>query len=148
MTVNEKIAKVRQRMAENQIAACVIPGADPHLSEYFSHYWGTVTYISGFTGEAGTVAIATDMSGLWTDGRYYTQADIELSGSEVQLFRASEPETPTIPKYLSQHLPEGSVVGLNGRLFSAAAVKAMQEEYGKKNLTVNTHVDYATEIWT
>lgn len=148
MTVNEKIAKVRQRMAENQIAACVIPGADPHLSEYFSHHWGTVTYISGFTGEAGTVAIATDMSGLWTDGRYYTQADIELSGSEVQLFRASEPETPTIPKYLSQHLPEGSVVGLNGRLFSAAAVKAMQEEYGKKNITVNTHVDYANEIWT
>ena len=147
MTVNEKIAKVRQLMAENRIDACVIPGADPHLSEYFSHHWGTVTYISGFTGEAATVAITKDVAGLWTDGRFYTQANIELAGSEVQLFRAAEPDCPSIPQYLADTLPEGSVVGLNGTLFSAAAVKKMQETYSAKGITLNTHVDYANDIW-
>ena len=120
---------------------------DSHLSEYFSHHWGTVTYISGFTGEAGTVCVTKDVAGLWTDGRFYTQANIELAGSEVTLFRAAEPETPTIPQYLCDQLPAGSAVGLNGTLFSAAAVKKMQEQFAAKGITLNTHIDFANDIW-
>ena len=147
MTVNEKIAKVRQLMKENNISAIIIPGADPHLSEYFSHHWGTVTYISGFTGEAGTFCITDNIAGLWTDGRFYTQANIELSGSEAVLFRAAEPDCPTIPAYLADNLPSGSTVGINGTLFSAAAVKKMQENLSAKGISLNTHVDFANDIW-
>ena len=147
MTVNEKIAAVRGKMSAAGISAIIIPGADPHLSEYFSHHWGTVTYISGFTGEAGTFCITNNVAGLWTDGRFYTQANIELAGSEAVLFRAAEPETPTIPQYLCEQLPGGSVVGLNGTLFSAAAVKKMKDEFAAKGIELNTHIDFANEIW-
>lgn len=147
MTVNEKIAAVRGKMSAAGISAIIIPGADPHLSEYFSHHWGTVTYISGFTGEAGTFCITKDVAGLWTDGRFYTQANIELAGSEAVLFRAAESETPTIPQYLCEQLPCGSVVGLNGTLFSAAAVKKMKDEFAAKGIELNTHIDFANEIW-
>ena len=147
MTVNEKIAKVRQLMAENAVSAIIIPGADPHLSEYFSHHWGTVTHISGFTGEAGTFCITDKIAGLWTDGRFYTQANIELAGSEAVLFRAAEPDCPTIPAYLAENLPSGSTVGINGTLFSADAVKKMQDTLSAKGISLNTHVDYANDIW-
>lgn len=147
MTVNEKIALLREKMDSAGISAIVIPGADPHLSEYFSHHWSTVTYISGFTGEAGSVCVCKDMAGLWTDGRFYTQANIELAGSEVELFRASEPGTPAIPQYLSDKLPAGSTVGLNGTLFSAAAVKKMKELFASKGIELNTHINLANEIW-
>lgn len=147
MTVNEKIAKVRALMADNHIDALIIPGADPHLSEYFSHHWATVTYISGFTGEAGTFCITKDVAGLWTDGRFYTQADIELSGTDAVLFRASEPETPTIAQYLCDNLPSGSTVGINGTLFSAAYAKGLQEKFAAKGIALNSHADYANDIW-
>ncbi len=147
MTVNEKIASVRKLMKEGNISAIIIPGADPHLSEYFSHHWGTVTYISGFTGEAGTFCITDELAGLWTDGRFYTQANIELAGSEAVLFRAAEPDCPSIPSYLADKLTEGSVVGINGTLFSAKAVKEMKETLAKKGISLNTHIDYANDIW-
>ncbi len=147
MTVNEKIAGVRKLMKEGNISAIIIPGADPHLSEYFSHHWGTVTYISGFTGEAGTFCITDEVAGLWTDGRFYTQANIELAGSEAVLFRAAEPDCPTIPVYLADKLPEGSTVGINGTLFSAKAVKEMKEILAKKGISLNTHIDYANDLW-
>lgn len=147
MTVNEKIALVREKMAKAGVAALIIPGADPHLSEYFSHHWGTVTYISGFTGEAGTFCITDTVAGLWTDGRFYTQANLELAGSEAVLFRAAEPETPSIPQYLCQQLPAGATVGLNGSLFSAAAVKKMKEQFAEKGILLNSHCDFANEVW-
>ncbi len=147
MTVNEKIAAVRGLMKDGGISAIIIPGADPHLSEYFSHHWGTVTYISGFTGEAGTFCITDDIAGLWTDGRFYTQANIELAGSEAVLFRAAEPDCPKIPDYLADKLPAGSVVGINGTLFSAKAVKEMKETLAEKGISLNTHIDYANDVW-
>lgn len=147
MTINEKICKVRQMMEKNHIDACIIPGADPHMSEYFPAQWGTVTYMSGFTGEAGTFVITKDMAGLWTDGRYYIQAEAELAAGEGVLFKASEPETPSIKKYLKENLPEGAVVGVNGRLFSASYIKGLQKEWAEKKITIDTHVDYANQVW-
>ena len=89
-TVNERIAAVRELMKANGISAIIIPGADPHMSEYFSEHWATTTFISGFTGETGTVVITMDMAGLWTDGRYYIQAANELSGL-VSALKCMEP---------------------------------------------------------
>lgn len=128
MTVNEKIGAVRGLMAKNGVDAIIIPGADPHMSEYFSHHWGTVTYISGFTGEAGTFVITKDIAGLWTDGRYYIQAAAEPErqrGRSLQGFRAGDPihqrvsgrasprgrsrwnQRPPVLRILRQRPPEG-----------------------------------------
>ena len=87
MTVNEKIAKIRERMAENHIDAVIVPSADPHMSEYYSEHWKTRAWLSGFTGSAGSFVITQSVAGLWTDGRYYVQAEKQLSGSEGVLFK-------------------------------------------------------------
>ena len=80
MTVNEKIAKIREQMAANNIDAVIIPSADPHMSEYVSDHWKTRAWVSGFTGSAGTFVITAKAAGLWTDGRYYVQAEKQLAG--------------------------------------------------------------------
>ena len=87
MTVNEKIAKIREMMQANGIDAVIVPSADPHMSEYFSDHWKTRAWLSGFTGSAGTFVITKSIAGLWTDGRYYVQAEKQLAGSEGVLFK-------------------------------------------------------------
>ena len=91
MTVNEKIAKIRERMTENHIDAVIVPSADPHMSEYYSEHWKTRAWLSGFTGSAGSFVITQSVAGLWTDGRSYVQAEKQLSGSEGVLFKMNEP---------------------------------------------------------
>lgn len=147
MTANEKIAKIRERMAENKIDAVIVPSADPHMSEYFSDHWKTRAWLSGFTGSAGTFVITKSVAGLWTDGRYYVQAERQLASSEGVLFKMNEPETPKVPDYLAKELPDNAVVGINGELFSAAYIKSMQEAFKKKNIQINNQIDYANDLW-
>ena len=71
MTTNEKITRIRQLMARDQVQAVIIPSGDPHMSEYFSEHWKTRRFVSGFTGSVGTYVITENASGLWVDGRYY-----------------------------------------------------------------------------
>ena len=87
MTVNEKIAVLRGEMAKANVDALVIPTSDPHMSEYIPEAWKARKEFSGFTGSAGTLVVTTEESGLWTDGRYFIQAEGQLSGSEIKLFR-------------------------------------------------------------
>lgn len=147
MTVNEKIAKIREMMQANGIDAVIVPSADPHMSEYFSDHWKTRAWLSGFTGSAGTFVITKSIAGLWTDGRYYVQAEKQLAGSEGVLFKMNEPETPKVYEYLAKELPENAVVGINGKLFSASYVQIMKDAFAKKNIQINNQIDYANEIW-
>ena len=96
MTVNEKIAALRGEMAKANVDALVIPTSDPHMSEYIPEAWKARKEFSGFTGSAGTLVITTEESGLWTDGRYFIQAEAQLSGSEIKLFRMREKGVPTV----------------------------------------------------
>lgn len=147
MTANEKIAQIRELMNKNGVNAIIIPSADPHMSEYFSDHWKTRVWVSGFTGSAGTYVITEKTAGLWTDGRYYVQAEKQLAGSEGVLFKASEPDTPKPYEYLAQELPENAVVGINGQLFSTSFIKLMKEAFAKKNIQIKGDVDYANDIW-
>lgn len=147
MTANEKIAQIRELMNKNGVNAIIIPSADPHMSEYFSDHWKTRVWVSGFTGSAGTYVITEKAAGLWTDGRYYVQAEKQLAGSEGVLFKASEPDTPKPYEYLAQELPENAVVGINGQLFSTSFIKLMKEAFAKKNIQIKGDVDYANDIW-
>ncbi len=147
MTTNEKIAKIRERMEENHIDALIVPSADPHMSEYFSDHWKTRAWLSGFTGSAGTFVITKSVAGLWTDGRYYVQAERQLAGSEGVLFKMNEPETPKVPEYLAKELPENAVVGINGALFSASYIQEMQKAFAKKNIQIDNQIDYANDLW-
>lgn len=147
MTTNEKIAKIRELMKRDQVQALIIPSGDPHMSEYFSDHWRTGTYISGFTGEAGTLVITTEISGLWTDGRFYVQAQNQLAGTEVVLFRASEPDCPSYTQYLHDTLPENSVVALNGKLFNVDQINQMKDLFTDKDISIDITKDYGNDVW-
>ena len=147
MKTNEKIAKIRELMRRDQVQAVIIPSGDPHMSEYFSAHWKTRSFVSGFTGSAGTYVITEDSAGLWTDGRYYVQAEKQIADSEAVLFRAAEPDCPTFTQYLYDHLPENSVVGLNGKLFSINSINQMKELFSGKNIEINIFADYGNDIW-
>ena len=147
MKTNEKIAKIRELMRRDQVQAVIIPSGDPHMSEYFSAHWKTRSFVSGFTGSAGTYVITEDSAGLWTDGRYYVQAEKQIADSEAVLFRAAEPDCPTFTQYLYDHLPENSVVGLNGKLFSINYINQMKELFSGKNIEINIFADYGNDIW-
>lgn len=147
MTTNEKIAAIRKLMQRDKVQAVVIPSGDPHMSEYFSEHWKTRRFVSGFTGSVGTFVITETASGLWVDGRYYVQAERQIADSEAVLFRASEPDCPTFTQYLHDELPENSVIGLNGKLFSVQAMNDMKELFEDKNITVAIDKDYGNDIW-
>ncbi len=147
MKINEKIMKIRELMKKDNIQAFIIPSGDPHMSEYFSQHWKTREFLSGFTGSVGTLVITDSMSGLWVDGRYYVQAEKELLGSEIILFRASEPDCPSFIKYLEKELLENYTVAFNGELFSLALVKDMQKQFSKKNIRILSNKDYGNDIW-
>ena len=94
MSVTDRIAKLRKLMEERKMDAYIIPSADNHQSEYVGEHFKARAFISGFTGSAGTVIITKDDAGLWTDGRYFIQAEKQLEGSGIRLFRMAEPDVP------------------------------------------------------
>ncbi len=138
-----KLNFLRQHMRKHDISAVVIPTADMHLSEYISDHYKLREYLSGFTGSAGTLVVTMDKAGLWTDGRYYIQAEKELYGG-ITLYRASEKECVKIHEFLKNELSEKATVGLDGRLFSKKYLDEFIVKMG--NISVKTDYD-ASEIW-
>lgn len=134
MNVPERIAKLRALMAEKGIDAYVIPTADFHQSEYVGEHFKARKFITGFSGSYGTAVITMDDGGLWTDGRYFFQAENELSGSGVRLMKMFVGDTPSIPEYLLEHLPEGGTAAFDGRVLSVDEGKEFETILGAKIL--------------
>ena len=147
MDIDGKIASLREAMKQEGISAYIIPSNDPHMSEYVSEHWKSRAYFSGFSGSAGTLVVTEQTSGLWTDGRYYIQAIEQLSGSEISLFKIGEKSVPGYIEYLLQEVQPGSVVGLDGKLFSTVMVKSMEKFFKRKKIILKTHIDIIDEVW-
>ncbi len=148
-TVNERIAEMRALMKEKNIDIYYIPNEDDHLSEeYTATYFQCKSYISGFSGEAGCVIITQDFAGLWTDGRYFTQAENELKGTCVELMRLRQPGVLDPLDFLVQNVKEGGVVGFDGRVVSAENVKNISSQLKKKNVTIHMDEDLAGLVWS
>ncbi|MCV5231037.1 aminopeptidase P family N-terminal domain-containing protein, partial [Escherichia coli] len=114
-------------MANYKVSAYIVTNNDPHNSEYSADHWAGRTWISGFTGSAGNVVITQQGGGLWTDGRYYIQAEEQLHGTGLDLFKARQPETPTIPKWLASTLDENSAIAVDGRSISYAFYQELKQ---------------------
>lgn len=132
-----RLAALRSEMASRQIDAYIIPGTDPHQSEYYAAYWDFRTWISGFDGSAGTAVVTMQDAGLWTDSRYFLQAEEQLSGSGFRLFKDGLPDTPSYIEWLIATLPPHATVALDGELFPVTAVEAMQKTLQCMNCTLN-----------
>ena len=145
--INDRIAKLRRVMKEKGIFAYIIPSADYHQSEYVGEFFKGRQFISGFTGSAGTVVITPDKAILWTDGRYFLQAEQELSTSCVELYKMGEENVPTTFEYIENEVPAGSKIGFDGRAISAAMGSELEESLAKKNITISYEGDLLDAVW-
>ena len=146
-SIKERIHALRMTFRPNNIKAFIIPSTDPHLNEYVAPYWMSREWISGFTGSAGTAVILMDKAGLWTDSRYFLQAEKELEGSGITLYKEMLPETPSITKFLCQNLKPGESVSIDGKMFSVQQVEQMKEDLAPYQLQVNLFGDPLKNIW-
>ena len=127
-------------MREAGVAAYVVPGNDPHASEYMAAHWCEMQWLSGFNGESGTVVVTADRALLWTDSRYYLQAGIELKDSTIELMRESDIDCPKIIDWLSTNVQ--GLVGVNPEMFSV-------NDFAEWNAQVQLKsIDLIRPLWT
>ncbi|MCG8642357.1 MAG: aminopeptidase P family protein [Desulfobacterales bacterium] len=147
-TTDEKIRRIRKVMAAKAIHAVIIPSDDPHKSEYVAEYWQARKWATGFSGSAGTAVITMDKAILWTDFRYYIQAEEEIKGSEFELFKAGEPDVPAFDRWLADTLEEKATIGLDGALFSITEIKKYRQLFEPKGLNLDMEADLISALWT
>ncbi len=148
MKVNERINSLRNLMKERGITAYIIPTYDPHQSEYLADHYKARVWISGFTGSAGTVVVTQKEAILWADGRYFIQAEKQLTGSEVKLFKMGIPGFPTYKEWLNDNLKAVDTLGFDGKIFPQSDVADLEETIGKKGVSFIDEYDLVGEIWT
>lgn len=142
-----RIAKIRQLMADNGIDAYVIPMADFHQSEYVGEHFKAIQYVTGFSGSYATVAITKDDAGLWTDGRYFTQAITELEGSGVRLMKMFVDDTPGTVEWAASNTPDGGCIAFDGRVLSMGDGQAFDEIVAGRNITIDYEKDFVSAVW-
>ena len=125
----ERIARLREMMLSKGWDAVVITGTDPHGSEYPALRWKQVEWISGFTGEAGDIVITQDHAGLWTDTRYFIQAERQLAGSGVVLHKTRVPDEVLIPQWLREEMPADAIIAVDGPCFEASGIGPLDPSF-------------------
>jgi len=125
--IPNRLAALRAEMAARGITCYIIPTADFHESEYVGEYFKARVYMTGFTGSAGTLVVTPDHAGLWTDARYFLQAERQLEGSTVTLYKMGEEGVPTLNEFLKNTLTAGGKLGFDGRVVSSTFGKTLKE---------------------
>jgi len=144
-SIPKRLAALRNLMETNAIEACIIPTSDSHQGEYVSSHFKFRKYLSGFTGSAGTLVVGKDKAGLWTDSRYYLQAEQELRGSGIDLFKTTLPETPCIPEWIAEMNYRSA--GIDGEVFAAREVLKMIQVFNKHGVRLVDDFKPYTRVW-
>ena len=146
--IRNRLAAFRQEMKKRQLSAFIVPSTDPHSGEYVPEHWETRKWISGFTGSAGTAVITLSDAGLWTDSRYFIQAEEQLEGTGITLFKDRLPETPSISEWLGSILKEGDKVGIDGWVNSHQEAQGLYNELKTYGLSLESMTeDIFTTLW-
>ncbi len=146
--IQGRLTALREKMAASGIDYYMMPTADFHNSEYVNDYFKVREYFCRFSGSNGTLLVWRDGAGLWTDGRYFIQAELELAGTGVKLFRMQDEGVPTIKEFLQKEMREGQTLGFDGRVISAKAGETFEKALADKKIRFMFHRDLADEIWT
>lgn len=144
MTIIEKLSKLRSLMQDNNLGMYFIPTDDYHTSEYVGSYFKSRAFMSGFTGSAGQLLVTLDKAYLWTDGRYFLQAEEQLKGSTIELMKMGEQGVPTVFEFIKNYKGKKSL-GFDGRCVLATFGKKLETI---ENLEINPNLDLVNEIWT
>ena len=143
MEINKRIEEARKVMKKYKVDAYIVTSSDYHQSEYIDDYFKGREYLSGFTGSAGVLVIFKDEACLWTDGRYHIQAEKQLKGSEVKLFKQGNLGVPTYKEYIISKLAENSKIGIDAKILLSSDVN---EILSKKKYKI-VDFDLLAEIW-
>ncbi len=143
----EKLTHLRKLMKERGLQAYIVVTDDFHGSEYVGDYFKAREFLSGFTGSAGTLVVLMEETALFTDGRYFLQAEAELAGSEILLMRMGEEGVPAIPGYLREKLEGEPVVGFDARTVSNSFIKSLTDTFGEKGIRFSSEEDLVDLLW-
>jgi len=147
-TIKSRISALRGKMQDSDLDAYLVLGTDPHLSEYLPEHWQTRSFISGFTGSAGMVIISKDKAALWTDSRYFLQAENQLSDTGIELVKMRTPGYPEPAEWLIKNLQAGDSVGTDEWCISSGHFQNMQNALNKSGIILKESGDLLDEIWS
>lgn len=147
MTHRRKLYALRKAMKEAGLDAYVIPATDPHLGEYVPDHWKVIRWLTGFTGTAANVVVTRTFAGLWTDSRYFIQAEQQLSGSGFELVKLRIPHTPEYIDWLAGNLKKKSVVGVDGRVYATGLHKQMVKALESRKISIDISADLISSLW-
>lgn len=146
-TIPDRLGLLRKQMRKAGVDAYIVYHHDPHLSEYIPDYWKERQWLSGFTGSAGTLVVTQSKAALWTDSRYFIQAEIQLQDTGIDLCRLGMPDTPEIQSWLALNLKPNSTVACNGLLISVSNQRSLKHNLKGKNFKVKCNIDLVMKIW-
>lgn len=143
----ERLAQVRALMKRKKLDALIVPSSDPHLGEYVPDHWRVIRWLTGFSGSAGNVIITKTFAGLWTDSRYFIQAEEQLAGSGFELVRLKIPHTPEHIDWLKEKSRKGWKAGVDGRLISAGTMRLLLSAMKEAGARLDLKADLITPVW-
>lgn len=147
MGIQERLTQLRKKMEENHLDMYFVPTNDFHGSEYVSNYFKTREFLSGFTGSAGNLVITKEEAGLWTDGRYFLQAEAQLANTGITLYKSGQEGVPGVNQFVLAKIPEGGSLGVDGRMVSEAWAEGMRRMLAGKNAKLSIKKDLVGDIW-
>jgi len=148
MTINDRLAALRTVMEKYGLDAYLVPSSDPHQSEYVADHWKAREWLSGFTGSAGILIVTPDHAGLWTDSRYFIQAERELADSEVALHKQLIPHAPEHISWLADNLPKDGRLGCDGFIFSLGQMRYLEKQLSPRGILILHDLNLIEDIWT
>lgn len=143
-----RLAALRLAMERHGIDAFIVPSSDPHLSEYLPAHWKGREWLSGFTGSVGTFIATADFAGVWTDGRYWTQAETELAGTGIALMKIPGAASQIHVDWLGANLAEGCTVAVDARVLGLAGARLLRETLDARAIKLRTDIDLLDEVWS
>lgn len=146
--IQQRLQALREEMKKRNIDIYVVPTSDFHESEYVGEHFKARRFITGFTGSAGTAVITLSTAGLWTDGRYFVQAQKQLAGSGVTLYRMGEEGVPKVDEFIEDALIEGGCLGFDGRVVNGSWGRKLARIAEKKHGLLHVNEDLIDSIWT
>jgi Xaa-Pro aminopeptidase len=141
-----RLALLRKEMRQLDVDAYIIPVTDPHLGEYVPGHWKVIEWLTGFTGSAANVVVTDSFAGLWTDSRYFIQAERELKDSGFELVKLKIPHTPEYIDWIEKEMTGGNTVAVNGRIIPTGTVKLISRIFSHKGINLNTNLDLLSGI--
>ena len=143
----EKLSRLRDSMKKRDIAVYIIPNTDPNLGEYIPQHWRIIEWLTGFTGSAANVIVTKSFAGLWTDSRYFVQAERQLYGSGFRLMKENVPSCPAFSGWLVSNIKKGKKIGVDGRLISISSLRHLKEKLKRKDVTFDIEADLISDLW-